>query len=64
MFWEPFLCRVFPYLVGREDDNGKGGRFVAALKFNAFQDFEPFEVSQSPQLKYALVASLLALQKA
>lgn len=39
-------CRVFPYLVGREDDNGKGGRYVAALKFNPFQDFEPFEVSQ------------------
>lgn len=39
-------CRVFPYLVGREDDNGKGGRFVAALKFNPFQDFEPFEVSR------------------
>eukprot|EP00752_Nemacystus_decipiens_P001730 g1673.t1 len=36
--------RVFPYLVGREDDNGKGGRYVAALKFNAFQDFEPFQV--------------------
>eukprot|EP00903_Cladosiphon_okamuranus_P021122 g19403.t1 len=36
--------RVFPYLVDREDDNGKGGRSVAALKFKAFQDFEPFEV--------------------
>jgi len=34
-------CRVFPYLVGREDANGKGGRFVAALKFNVFQDFQP-----------------------
>ncbi|CAM9261096.1 unnamed protein product [Ectocarpus sp. 12 AP-2014] len=36
--------RVFPYLVGREDDNGAGGRFVAALNFNVFQDFQPFEV--------------------
>lgn len=38
------VCRVFPYLVGREDDNGNGGRFVAALKFKIFQDLQPFEV--------------------
>ncbi|CAM9734258.1 unnamed protein product [Scytosiphon promiscuus] len=36
--------RVFPYLVGRPEDNGNGGRFVAALKFNVFKDFQPFEV--------------------
>lgn len=45
--WMLFACclnRVFPYLVGREDDNGAGGRFVAALNFNVFQDFQPFQV--------------------
>ncbi|CAN0106984.1 unnamed protein product, partial [Laminaria digitata] len=39
--------RVFPYLVGRESDNGAGGRFVASLTFNVFQDFQPFEVRRS-----------------
>eukprot|EP00904_Undaria_pinnatifida_P011010 jgi/Undpi1/7039/HiC_scaffold_21.g09513.m1 len=36
--------RVFPYLVGREEDNGAGGRFVASLTFSVFQDFQPFQV--------------------
>lgn len=47
--WQGFLLcgRVFPYLVGRENDNGAGGRYVASLSFKIFQDFEPFEVQRS-----------------
>ena len=40
---------MFPYLIGREDDNGADGRVVAALKFDVFQDFKPFEVSLKNQ---------------
>lgn len=32
-------------MVGREEDNGAGGRFVSSLKFVVINDFEPFEVS-------------------